>query len=256
MHFFSELSFLAILFCLLLAFLYSFILYKKEKNRINISVFRILSCIRFIIIITLLLLLFNPFIKSIKKYNERPIVVFVKDVSSSIKENINSSLDSLALEFKSFDVFKYSFDSKIYEGFSNVNDGVKTNISNALKDIDSRFYNRNISALVLATDGLYNEGINPLYLDLEKFPIYPIALGDTNIKKQISIIEVNNNKITFLGNKFPLEVTFSARQLKGEKVRCSLINNGKKLYSNIFDINSDEYYKDFQILLEAEELGL
>jgi hypothetical protein len=122
--------------------------------------------------------------------------------------------------------------------------------------MNSRFANQNIAGLVLATDGLYNSGSNPLYDNRINFPIYPIAQGDTLIKKDISIAKVLKNEIAFLGNTFPLEITLSAQQCKGESIQVEIWNKGKKIHTEDRVISTDDEYQKVKINLLAEDVGL
>ena len=78
-----------------------------------------------------------------------------------------------------------------------------TNFNLLFDNIDKRYSNRNIGSLVIATDGLYNDGINPYYLATDvSYPIFTIALGDTNIKKDISVEKIYHNDVVFSGDRF------------------------------------------------------
>ena len=46
--------------------------------------------------------------------------------------------------------------------------------------VQDLYSNQNVGAVILASDGIYNEGSNPLYANFElNAPIHVIALGDT-----------------------------------------------------------------------------
>jgi len=95
--------------------------------------------------------------------------------------------------------------------------------------LDDRYVNQNIGAVILATDGLYNEGSDPQYESKNfKSIIYTVALGDTTPKRDLLIGNVNYNKTAFLGNDFEVEVLAEAYQSKGEPKRLPLSEDGKK----------------------------
>jgi hypothetical protein len=110
--------------------------------------------------------------------------------------------------------------------------------------------------LVLASDGLYNSGGNPLYDNSINFPIYPIAQGDTLITRDVSITKVLKNEIAFLGNPFPLEITLSAQQCKGENIQIKIWYKGKKIFAENRIISTIDEYQKIKINLLAEEVGL
>ena len=242
--------------CLLLGLGYAFFLYRKERLITNLLLLRSLFVLRFIFVSILAGLLLNPVVKSIQKEIEQPIVIIAQDISSSIKDSVFYDLNTLSEQFTDFDVYTYSFAATMSSGFSKVNSGVKTNLSKVINEVASRFSNRNIAALIIATDGLYNEGSNPLYSQLNNYPIYPIALGDTTIKTEVKIVKIKQNEIAFLGNTFPLEVSLAMQKAKGEYTKLSVWHNGNKLYSEVINIKSNDDYKKVKILVEASGIGL
>ena len=242
--------------CLLLGLGYAFFLYRKERLITNLLLLRSLFVLRFIFVSILAGLLLNPVVKSIQKEIEQPIVIIAQDISSSIKDSVFYDLNTLSEQFTDFDVYTYSFAATMSSGFSKVNSGVKTNLSKVINEVESRFSNRNVAALIIATDGLYNEGSNPLYSQLNNYPIYPIALGDTTIKTEVKIVKVKQNEIAFLGNTFPLEVSLAMQKAKGEYTKLSVWHNGNKLYSEVINIKSNDDYQKVKILVEASGIGL
>ena len=147
-------------------------------------------------------------------------MIIAQDISTSIKDSVFHDLKNLSEQLSDFDVYTYSFSASMSSGFSKVNNGLKTNYSKVINELESRFSNRNIAALIIATDGLYNNGSNPLYAHLNNYPIYPIALGDTTIKTEIKVLKVKQNEIAFLGNTFPLEISLAMQEAKGEKTQA------------------------------------
>ena len=78
----------------------------------------------------------------------------------------------------------------------------RTNISQVFDFVNNTYARENIGAVILATDGIYNQGNNPIYKSLNKNTIlYTIGLGDTILKKDLLIKEVNNNAIAYLNNQ-------------------------------------------------------
>ena len=79
------------------------------------------------------------------------------------------SVDSVknALE-KAYDIDYYGFGNQY------------TNISEALNTIARQYYKRNVGAVVLLSDGIVNQGVNPeLTIENYPFPIFSVTLGDT-----------------------------------------------------------------------------
>ena len=79
--------------------------------------------------------------------------------------------------------------SSVREGveFSLENKG--SDISGVLGDVSDLYGNQNLGAVVLATDGIYNEGSNPLSTGTKmNAPRYTIGLGDTLQKKDLPVL--------------------------------------------------------------------
>ena len=116
---------------------------------------------------------------------------------------------------------------------------------------------RNVAAVVLASDGLYNQGGNPLYADYPfRAPLYPIALGDTMPQKDVRISQLYHNDLAFLGNSFPLQISVQTHFCVGEKVQLSVWEGQTQLHQEEL-IVSEEYQRfQTQVLLSAEEVGV
>jgi len=253
----SDLPIMYSITCLFLGIGYAYFLYRKEVLLKAKILKQFLFIIRTFFISLLAVLLLNHVVKSIHKTKHKPIVILAQDISESISDSFALQiLTQISKELTDFEVHEFSFSDKVSKGFSSNNSGLTTNYSNLFQDMNSRFANQNIAGLVLATDGLYNSGSNPLYDNRINFPIYPIAQGDTLIKKDISIAKVLKNEIAFLGNTFPLEITLSAQQCKGEHVQIEIWNKGKKIHAENRIISTDDEYQKVKINLLAENLGL
>ena len=243
--------------CLFLGIAYAYFLYRKEVLLTAKKLKQFLFVIRTFFITLLAVLLLNPVVKSIHKTKHKPIVILAQDISESIPDSFALQLlTQISKELTDFEVHEFSFSDKVNKGFSSDNSGLTTNYSNLFQDMNSRFANQNIAGLVLATDGLYNSGSNPLYDNRINFPIYPIAQGDTLIKRDISIAKVLKNEIAFLGNTFPLEITLSAQQCKREHIQVEVWNKGKKIHAEDRIISTDDEYQKVKINLLAGNVGL
>ena len=253
----SDLPTIYSLACFFLGISYAYFLYRKENLLKAKIIKQLLFVIRTLFITFLAVLLLNPVVKSIHKSKHNPIIILAQDVSESIPNSFSLEiLTKIRKELTGFEVHEFSFSDKVNKGFSNNNSGLSTNYSDLFDDMKSRFANRNIAGLVLASDGLYNSGGNPLYDNRINFPIYPIAQGDTLIVRDLSIAKVLQNEIAFLGNTFPLEITVSAQQFKGESIQVEIWYKGNKIHSEDRIIYSNDEYQKVKINLLAENVGL
>ncbi len=256
------------IFCILLGAVYAFILYRKEEKFKDLSIWliRSMACFRFLLVTILAFLLLSPFIKTLFNKVEKPVIIIAQDNSSSNLLNKDSDfykneyLDKLkvlknSLE-ETYEVKTYTFGENLEEG-SKVDYAKKiTNLSNAFDELNNKFYNRNVGALILASDGIFNQGSNPVFNSGIEFPIYTIALGDTSVQRDIILKEALHNKLTFLGNQFPIEIAAEATQCINQKTQLTITHNGKQLFSKQYDINSERFSINENVLFEAEEVGV
>ncbi|MCE3278217.1 MAG: hypothetical protein K0S44_408 [Bacteroidetes bacterium] len=261
-----------ILFCLIAGFIYAFILYRKDKKLAESSVWivRLMAAFRFLTVTILCFLLLSPLLRTLDRKVEKPVILLAQDNSQSLVVNKDSlfyrseykqKLRKLLSDLnEKYTVYSYSFGDKIKE-FSDPDSLLlnekQTDISTLFKEIETRYSNRNVGAVILASDGLYNKGANPVYTSSKlKVPVYTIALGDTTIKKDLILSRVDHNRIAYLGNQFPLEIIVDAKQLKGKSSTLTVTKDNGVLFSQTININSDNYTTTISVLMEAKATGL
>lgn len=254
--------------CILVGIVFSFLLYFKEKKYSSPSwLVKVLAVLRFCLAFLLMYLLFNPQLFSKREIEEKPIVAFLVDNSESIvfskdsseiKSQFLSKLNDLKLSLNDkFQVESFAFGEQLSLIDTLSFSEKETNISSALSAISDRFYNQNFAAVVLISDGIYNEGNNPIYeTNLPSSKIFTIALGDTTVKKDIAITNVEHNKIAFLGNKFPLRVTIVSNYFKGMSHELSVWSEGKMLNSRKIISNKEYYSSEQSFLIDANKVGI
>ena len=261
-----------IIFCLLAGAAYAFILYRKDKKFSEISIWlvRTMAAFRFLVVTFLCFLLLSPLLKTVSRSTEKPVIIIAQDNSESLvvskdsafyKKEYKESLQKLINVLgEKYDVRTYSFADKIKE-LNNVDslafNEKQTDISALFEEIETRYSNRNLGAVILASDGLYNKGSNPVFTsDKLKIPIYTIALGDTTIKKDLILTKVEHNRLAYLGNEFPMEIVVNAKQLKGKTSTLTITKGAATLFSQVINFNSDAFTVTVPVLLQAKEIGL
>lgn len=158
---------------------------------------------------------------------------------------------------KKYDVRTYTFGEKVTNSSSFAFNEKQTDISGVFNEIAGVYGNRNVGAVVLASDGLYNKGSSPLYAaEKLKFPVYTLALGDTNVRKDIILTKVNHNRFAYLGNKFPLEVVIDAKQCRGKTTELTIEGNEGKVFSKTIDINANFFTTTESVQLDAKKPGM
>jgi hypothetical protein len=241
--------------------------YRKRDNDFNPKTLIILATIRGITISLIAFLLLAPLLKSTFRYTEKPIVLLALDNSSSIaigkdslfyKNEFAGNFSNLAKKLsKKFDVQTYTFGDKINSGLNASFTEKQTGMAELFGEIKDRYSNRNLAALVLASDGVYNNGADPLYVsDQSPYSIYTVALGDTTQQKDRIIARVNYNRIAFLGNDFPVEITVIAHRCAGTQGKISILSGSQQFYSENFQIGDQRYTHTFTTKLNASKPGI
>ena len=255
-------------FCIAFGGVYSFFLYRKEEKFSETApwLVKVMALSRFLLVSILAFLLLSPFIKTLFNKIEKPVIVIAQDNSSSILLNKDSTfyqnkyltdLENLKKSLEAvYEVKTYTFGEGLTEGGKVDYSEKITSLSNAFKEIENKFYNRNVGALILASDGIFNQGANPVFNSELEFPVYTIALGDTAMQKDIILKEATYNKLTFLGNKFPIEIDVKSFQCEGSLTNLTITHKGGQLFSKQYTIPTNEFSVTEHVLLEAKEVGV
>lgn len=259
-----------LILCVLGGLAYAVTLYTKDRTNRHFSKWLIvlLGIMRFTAVTLIALFLLKPLIKSVDREEEKPIIVIAQDNSVSIGVNADSAyvksryLNELKLVRDAFgdqyDVRTFSFGETVTEGLDSIDFSEKfTDYSTLMEEMYNRFSNRNLGAIVIGSDGLYNKGLNPEFASTKfDVPIYTIALGDTSVKRDVLIKEVANNRLAYLGNKFPIEVVVEGIQAAGETVQVTISRKGANLFSQTVRIEDKYHSEKISTSLSAEETGL
>lgn len=254
-----------LILCVLIAATASYALYSK-KSSWSATVNYVLAGLRFIVFLLLAVLLMAPLLKIMKDYFEKPIIVLAIDNSQSLLRpkdttyiantkkqlaGLISQLQALPIDLKISDL-----QGGKVENLENLRfDQPTTNLSQLLQSIQSDYANKNLQAIMLATDGIYNQGTDPSY-QATATPIYSIGLGDTVPQKDISIKSLSYNKVTFIGNKFPVVADVHYLGFKGKNISVSISQNNKILDKKIIQLQDYKGTVQVDFLIEATQKGL
>ena len=226
-----------------------------------------MAALRFVSVTLIAFLLLSPLIKTIRKEFEKPVIIIAQDNSESILINKDSvfyktvfkdQLSQLKEKLESkFEVKTYLFGASTVESAA-LSFGEKyTDMAGMLDNIGERYQNRNVGAMVILSDGIFNKGNSPLYsADNLKFPVYTVALGDTSLQKDFLLSKINFNKIAYLGNKFPLEILLKANKLKGQRATIDVSKGNQSVFSKEVNINSERFSETVNLQIEAKETGI
>jgi hypothetical protein len=236
----------------------------------NVWFKRSLAALRALSVFMISLLLLSPFVKTTKEDIKTPLVVIASDRSESIatgesKENqdlYNQKIQELSEGLAGkFEVKKISFGSEVHTTYKDSLTDKSSNLNQVFKYISENLSDQNLGAVILGTDGIYNEGSNPLYSNHGiNAPLYTIALGDTVQRKDLLFQNVLYNKIAYLGDKFPVQVDISSTNCAGatSKLVLEMISGGvtKRISEETINVNSNNFFTTKNFIIEANQSGV
>ncbi len=250
--------------CLIIGLGYAWLLYNKNTVFTNIQK-KGLFTFRAVSVFLIAYLIGAPLIKTISYTLEKPIIVIAHDNSTSVKRvsevgyaQYSSDLSALRDQLSNeYEVKVYSFGDSVKNRLEFSGTDIITNAAKWVRQINDEFQNRNVGAVIWATDGLFNRGGNPQF-DILKLnaPVYAIALGDTIAPKDLLIANINYNEFAFVGNDFFIEVQVQAIKANNERVHLIITENDRVVYEQTVAVNSNLFVKDFQIKLSATSTGI
>lgn len=225
-----------------------------------------LAGLRFVLFLGLGILLLSPLMKNTDRLEEKPLLLWLEDHSSSMLTGEDSATVKDFLEGspalkeelqEKYELVELDFSLELHNKADSVS-VAGTDIAAALSELRERYYRQNVGAAVLATDGIYNRGSNPSYLASSlSFPLYTLGFGDTTARADLFIDRVVHNDVSYLGNEFPVEVYIRSRELQGGEYRLTVTSGqGAKLYQENFSITAEDYFERADLYLTAEEVGL
>lgn len=182
------------------------------------------SALRSLVILLTSLLLLAPSITTNKNETEKPVIVFLQDNSTSVpaalkgdtaryRKDAAELLDKLSKDYR---VVRWGFGANVQSDtlFQYKQDA--TDISGALSQAGEFYGQQNLGAVILSTDGRFNQGANPLYTELA-LPgrLYTVALGDSVRQKDIRIGNVYANRTVSLNSQFEIRADIVAQRCEG-----------------------------------------
>lgn len=260
-----------ILFCALLGLAFAAALYFRDKTFRDQSPIlnKVLGALRWLTATIIAVLLLAPVLKSSVTEIKKPVVVLAQDASESIgiavkdTPQYRSQFEALqnALGDK-YEVKSYSFGEKVREGIDFQFKDKLTNASDLVKNVYDLYSNQNLGALVIASDGIYNEGSNPLYAAAKlNAPVYTVALGDTTPKRDLIVKRVFHNNIAYLGDKFNIQIDVAAANCTGSNTsltvaRLDAAGNPSVVSTTPISINKNDFFMTKEVTLDASQAGV
>jgi hypothetical protein len=259
-----------VIVCLLAGLAYALILYFRDQRFREQGAWLngLLGVLRFVTVSILALLLLAPILRSLQTQRQKPVVVLAQDGSESVGAGLADSAayvqamqdlrDELATDYE---VATFTFGEEVRDTLDFSFRDKKTNLSAVLQQVYDLYSNQNLGAVIIGSDGIYNEGSNPTYTDIQiNAPVYTIGLGDTTRRKDLVLQRVFHNRIAYLGDRFSIQVDIGAQYAAGTttRLRVARMENGqaRELISEEIIIDGNDFFDTREFILDADRAGV
>ena len=252
--------------CLLVGVVYAAILYyRNTHDELPASLKRWLFVLRTVAVSVILFLLLGPMIKNAAYKNIKPVVAIATDASLSMGNALNpqqqqqlfSDLNKFDETLSSrFDIQYLTFGSTVLHQPCDSFYMPSTNMGEMFDVVDAQYKHANLGAIVVISDGINNEGKDPIYAAAPiEASIYTVGVGDTTQIMDLSIANVIYNKNTYKGNYFPIQVMLQGQMASGAKTKILLKHNERTLEERPININSNRFFHTQVFYVKADSAG-
>ena len=223
------------------------------------------ALLRGLVVLFTLLLILVPDIIINKNFTEKPIVLLLQDNSRSIanalgndsvayRKNVEALTSKLSTQYK---VVTWGFGSSIQNDSAFIYRQQATDISAALSRAQEFFGLQNLGAVILATDGRFNQGSNPAYQQLAlQGALYTVAIGDSTKQKDIRVTRTYANKVVAINSSFEIRADIVAELCSGYN-NGAVLKEGSEMISSVpVAVNGDKYDRSVSFTIKASKAGL
>lgn len=225
-----------------------------------------MGSIRALVIAVIAFFLLEPMVRILLREVRKPVVILAHDGSSSLlavgdtvafRDRYARSLQELADKLSDrYEVRSFTYGSAVRDGLFFAQNEARTDIDQLFRAIYDRFAGPDLGAVIIDGDGIYNRGRDPrAAAERLGVPVFTIALGDTTVRPDLMLRDVEHNKVTYLGNEFPLLVRVQAHHLRGKSTRVSVIHAGKEVAGKDVSIDADPWITEVPLMVKADAVG-
>ncbi len=236
-----------VLLCLLAGAAYAAGLYYMGHRRFGKGVNALLAGLRFVAVTIIALLLLAPVAKRTVHERQKPRVVLEEDCSLSVQMSADSAFTLMDL----WDDLEAAGCQLMLN--ADASHAEQTDLGELLDRISP-----DVMAVVLSSDGINNRGQNPTTVaERLGIPVYTVALGDTTPRRDAALRNIRHNRIAYLGNSFPVEITIGVHRLKGRTARLTIADGrGKNVAQQQVAYDDDDFSSTMTFSIPAEAKGL
>jgi len=250
----TEQNFIFIIAALILSAVVAYFYYKGSK--LEGPQKKLFTSLRFLSVFFILLLLMSPVISYFKTLTKDPVNIFLLDNSESLliekrnekqkeifTEKISNETpggsEDLYFLFSSNlykEINQEESDQLVYEGINNF----QTDLTSTLYSLQERLSGKNLSTVTIISDGIFNEGGNPLTIAKSlNVPFSFILIGDTVQKKDLVLKNIFFNKTSFIESSAPINVQINSFNYDRD-IKINLYSDDKLIDSKDLKVNSGQ----------------
>jgi len=253
-------------------FIIAFLSYRFTLPPLSIKKRVFLLVLRWLALFCLFLALSEPLLGIARKSLEKPKIALLLDSSKSmnIKDKSLSRKEVLQglLGEKSFkdllsktEIYPYLFSDSLvpFDLTRQIPpfNGEATAIGNSLEKLKENLKDKELSAVILLSDGANNSGADPLAISKNyNLPIYTVGIGEFVPFKDLSLEKLDYNEIAYSGEKDTVKVTLKNQGYKGIKIPVYLKEEKKTLAQKETVFNFSGEIQQIELVFEPEIKGI
>jgi hypothetical protein len=255
--------------CLLLGVVLAWVLYRRGSSRDGFEprLALLLAAVRALAIGLIAFFLLEPMVRIQVREVRKPVVVIAHDGSSSLlaagdtlalRSSYPAELQRLADRLSDrYEVRSFTYGQEVREGLHFDQRDALTDVGQLFSEVYDRFNGPDLGAVILDGDGIYNRGRDPrLAASRLGVPVHVVALGDTTVRPDLALRSVEHNRISYLGNEFPLLARVEARHLRNARTRVSVMHAGREIAGQDLTVTADPFLAEVPFSIKAERPGL
>lgn len=253
--------------CVLLGIGLAWWLYRRGKGQdLPLRTAQALAVMRAFVIALIAFFLLEPMVRSLVREVRKPVVVVAHDGSASLlaagdtaalQGRYRSDLQGLIEQLEErYTVRTFTYGQTVREGLEAGQPDALTDVDELFRTVYDRFSGPDLGAVIIDGDGIFNRGRDPR-LSAERLgvPVHAILLGDTTVRSDLVLKAVEHNRISYLGNEFPLVARVEARHLKGARTRVSVLQGERELGVKEIAVSGDPQLLEVPFTIKADRAG-
>jgi hypothetical protein len=248
----------------LLAALYAFLLYGRQ-SLIKQPLSWFLAFVRAALVLLLIFILINPLLRTVFNTSEQMEYLLVIDNSASVKEaqqgkDTTKVLELVAalkteLDAKNVKMRIITFNGEVADATQIAYSHPGSNIDLLLRSALEKTDGKAVAGVLLVSDGIVNQGVNPAYRQYSQ-RISTFGVGDTLERRDARIAAVFHNKVSFLGNKFPIQAEIEASGMSGQAAEVMLKEGETILERKSIRLSGAGVPLQVNFMVEAKQKGM